>query len=122
MIDLGGQKRLRLHRREQFGRMDRFAVVADAAGGFGELRRQLRLTGRHQRPAVDEDLRADLFGDGLPIGRDRSRMRSRHAALEVEPGRVLGRIAVAAPPQDGSLLDDRVEPSLADVLGREVRA
>ena len=101
---------------------DRFAVVADAAGRFGELRRQFRLTGRHQRPAVDEDLRADLFGDSLSVGRDRPRMRGRQTALEIEPGRVLGRIAVAAPPQDRSLLDDRVEPRLADLLGREVRA
>ena len=39
------------------------------------------------------------------------------AALEVQPGGVLGRVAVAAPPQDRALLDDVVEPGLADLLG-----
>ena len=42
------------------------------------------------------------------------------AALQVEPGGVLGRVAGAAPPQDGAILDDVVEPGLADLARRDV--
>ena len=103
MIDIGGEEGLGLHRRQQFGGVDRLAVMADAACGFGEFGRQPRLARRDQRPAVDEDLRADLLGDRLPVGGDRAGKRRRDAAFEVQPGRMFGRIAVAAPPQDRAL-------------------
>ena len=121
MIDIGAEEGLGLHSRQQFGGVDRLAVMAHAACGFGEFGRQPRLARRDQRPSVDEDLRPDLFGDRLPVGRDRTRKRRLDAAFEVQPGRMLGRIAVAAPPQDRSALDDRVEPRLTDLLRREVR-
>ena len=41
--------------------------------------------------------------------------------LEVQPGSVLGRIAIAAPPQNRAVLDEVVEPGLADVLGGQIR-
>ena len=79
-----------------------------------------RLARRDHRPAVDEDLRADLLGDRLAVDRDRAGGGRGDAALQVQPGGVLGRVAVAAPPQDRALLDDVVEPGLADLLGAEV--
>ena len=57
-----------------------------------------------------------------PLTRDRSAVGRRNAALQIEPGRVLGRVAVAAPPQDRAMLDDVVEPGLADLARRDVAA
>ena len=53
----------------------------------------------------------------LPLVAIEPRGRRRDAALQVEPGGVLGGIADAAPPEDRALLDDVVEPGLADLLG-----
>jgi hypothetical protein len=59
-------------------------------------------------------LGADLLGDRLSVGRDRTGMRGGYVALEVQPCDMFGRLAIAASPRDGALLDDRVQPRLAD--------
>ena len=122
MIDVARYEGLRLHRRPQLGGVDRRAVVADPGRLLGEPRGEGRVAGRDDRPAVDEDLRADLFGHGLAVDADRAAGRRLDPALQIEPGRVLGGIAVAAPPQDRAVLDDVVEPGLADLARRKCRA
>ena len=42
--------------------------------------------------------------------------------LQAQVGGVLGGVAHAAPPEDRALLDDVVEPGLADLRGRQVAA
>ncbi len=121
VVDVGRSERLGLHRGPEHGGMHRLAVMADAGGAAGEPCGEAGLAGRHHRPAVDEDLRPDLFGEGRAVHRDRSALRRRDALAQVEPGGVLGGIAVAAPPQDRSLLDEVVEPGAADVARAEVR-
>src|SRR5271168_3982115 len=96
--------------------------MADARRLLGEARGELRVARRDDRPAVDEYLRADLLRDGSPIGRDRTAHRRRDPAFEIEPRRMFRRVAVAAPPENGALLDDVVEPRLPDFPRREVRA
>src|SRR5271170_2486009 len=95
--------------------------MADARRLLREVRGELRVARRDDRPAVYEYLRADLLRDSSPIGRDRTAHRRRDPALEIEPRRMFGRIAVAAPPEYGALLDDVVEPRLPDFPRGEVR-
>jgi hypothetical protein len=120
MGDVAGEKGFCLHRGKEHGGVDGFAVVTDSASCFGQSGGKPRLARRDQRPAVNEDLRADLLGDRLSICGDRTGPRSGHPTLEIQPCGVFGRIAVAAPPQNRALLDDRIEPGLADFLGREI--
>src|SRR5206468_7012819 len=103
MVNIEGKEGLSLHSGQKFGGVNRFTVVTDAARRFGESRGELGLTRRDQRPAVDEYLRADLLRDRLSVGRDRTGTRGRHAALQVQPRGMFGRIAIAAPPKDGAV-------------------
>ena len=89
---------------------------------FGKPCGECGISRRDDRPAVDEDLRADLLGDGLAVDRDRTAGRRRNPALQIEPGRVLGGVAVSAPPEDRAALDKVVEPRLADLPRREIGA
>src|SRR5262249_48345802 len=74
------------------------------------------------RPAIDENLSADLLRDHLPIHFDRSAVRRGNPALQIEPRRVLGGVAVAAPPQDCAALDEIVEPCFPDLARRDLSA
>ena len=91
-------------------------------GAAGEVGGQLGVAGGDHGPAVDKDLGADLFGHHLAVQGDRAAARGRDALLETQVGGVLGGVAHAAPPEDRALLDDVVEPGLADLRGREVAA
>ncbi len=120
-LDVARYESLGFHRRPQLGRVDGRAVMADARRLFRECGGERGIARRDDRPAVDEDLRADLLCDRLPVDRDRSAGRRRNPAFQVEPGGMLGGVAVAAPPQDRAVLDDVIEPRLADLARRDVR-
>lgn len=111
----------RFHRRQHLGTVDRRAVVADRGGAAGEVGGARRVAGRDHRPAVDEDLRADLLGDDRAVECDRTAGGGGRAGLQAQIGGVLGRVAEAAPPEDRAPLDDVVQPALADLRGSEIR-
>ena len=106
---------------QQHGGVDGFAVVADTAG---LLRRAVRQApAGPARPCAQPSMKicAPICSATVwPLVAIGTGPRSGDPMLEVQPGGVFGRIAVAAPPQDRALLDDVVEPGLADLLGREV--
>jgi hypothetical protein len=120
MVDVARDERLRLHRRPKLCGVNRRPVMTDLGRLFGEAGGERRISRRDDRPAVDKNLRADLLRDGLAVDRDRAARRRLDAAPQVEPGCVLGRFAVAAPPQDRAILDDVVEPGFADLTRRDV--
>ncbi len=62
LLDVALDEGLSLHRREHLRAVDRFAVVADAGGAASDIGRELGIARRDHRPAVDEDLRANLLG------------------------------------------------------------
>ena len=74
-----------------------------------------------QRPPVGEELSADLLRHRPPVQGDRAAGRRRVSLPQPQPGGVLGRTAHAAPPEDGSVLDDVVEPGLADLARAQGR-
>ncbi len=113
-------KGLCLHCRKQLRGMNRLAIMADKRGLFGEIGRLLRVARAHHRPAVDEDLRPDLLGHGLAVQRDGAAAWRGNAGLQAQVGRVLGRAADAAPPEDRTFLDDVVQPGLSDLLGGQL--
>ena len=121
-VEIGLDESLRFHRRDHLGRDHGFAVVADPPG----LRRQCRCFFRVARadhaPAVDEDLRPDLFGHHPPVERHRAALRRGDALLEPQVGGVLGGIAQPAPPQDRLVLDDVVQPGAPDLFAAQVVA
>ena len=117
LVDVGLDEGRRLHRGDHLRAVDRLAVVADAGGPAGEVGGQLRIAGGDHRPAVDEDLGADLLGDDLAVEGDRAAVRRGDAVLQAQVGGVLGRVAEAAPPEDRAPLDHVVEPGLADLRG-----
>ena len=112
----------RLHRGEDARAVHRFAVVADTRGGVSELDRQLGVARRDHRPAVDEDLGADLLRHDLAVPFHRAAFGRLDSALETKVSRVLGGVAEAAPPEHRALPDQVVEPGLADLPRAESRA
>ena len=82
--------------------------MADPRRLLGEPGRKRRVARRNDRPAIDENLRADLFRDGLAVDFDRAARGRLDPALEIEPGGMFGRVAVAAPPQNGAMLHEIV--------------
>ena len=110
----------RLHGRQHLGSVDRLAVVRDAPGAAREVGGALGVSRRHHRPPVDEDLRADLFGDHLAVRGHRTAAGRLDAFLQPQVGRVLGRVAETAPPQHGAVLDEVVEPGLPDLRRGQV--
>ena len=121
LVGVGFLERGGFHRRENLGAVDRLAVVGHAGGTTGEVRRLLWIARRDHRPAVDEDLRADLFGHHLAVHGDRAARRGVDARRQAHVGRVFRRVAEAAPPQDRAVLDQVVEPGLADLLRGQLR-
>ena len=120
MFDVAGDEGLRLHRRPQFGGVDGGAVMTHSSRLLGEPRRKRGIAGSHDRPAVDEDLRADLLGERPAVDSHGAARRRLNPTFQIEPGRVLGRIAGPAPPQHGAVLDHVIQPPLADLAGRYV--
>ncbi len=111
----------RLHGGDDLRAVDGLAVVADAGGAAGQVRRQLRVAGRDHRPAVDKDLRADLLGDDRAVERDGAAARRLDPCGQAEKRGVLRGVAHPAPPQDRAALDDVVEPGVADLRGGQAR-
>src|SRR5271157_3301564 len=120
VIDVARNEGFRLHRRPQFGGVDGRAVMADPGRLLGEPGGQGRIAGSDDRPAVDENLGADLFRHRLAVERHRAARRRLDPALKIEPCRMFGGIAIAAPPKNRALLDDVVEPGLADLARGKV--
>jgi len=81
---------LGLHGGDHLRAVDGLAVMADAARPPGQVGGQLRVARRDHRPAVDEDLGADLLGDGKPVGGDRAAGRRFEATLEPLVSGMLG--------------------------------
>ncbi len=117
-LDLGLDERLRFHRRQRLRAVDRLAVVADTRGATGQICGQLGVARRDHRPTVDEDLGADLLGHYRAVQRRRAALGRRCAVFQAQERRMLGGIAHAAPPQDRALLDQVVQPGLADLRRR----
>ena len=120
-VDVGLYECLRLHRGKDLRAVDRLAVVRDAGGPAGEVGGALGVPGAHHRPPVDEDLRADLFGHDLAVRGHGAGTRRLHAVAQPQVRGVLGRVAEAAPPEHRAVLDEVVEPGLADLGRGEVR-
>ena len=95
--------------------------MADAAGAPGQIGREFRVARRHQSPAVNEDLRADLLGDYLAVELDRAAQGRFNPLLQAQISRVLGGVAHAAPPEHGLLFDQIIQPGLADLRRRNLR-
>ena len=115
-------ERHRLHRGQHPCAVDRLAVVAHPRGGGGQADGEVGIAGSDHRPAVDEDLRADLLGHHLAVQLHRSASGRLDAALETKVSRVLGGVAEAAPPEHRPLPDQVVEPALADLPRAEIGA
>ena len=104
----------RLQHGQKLGAVDRDAVVAHRGGGACQPCGPLGCARIGQRPAVDEDLRTDLLRHRPAVQRDRAAGWRRMPLVQAQPGGVLGGAAHPAPPQDGLVLDDVVEPGVAD--------
>ena len=63
------------------------------------------------------DLTPDLFGNHFPIQGQGARLRRWNALFESQKCGVLCGVSQSAPPQDGSIFDDGIEPGLADLSG-----
>ena len=111
----------RLQHRQELRAVDGDAVVADAGGLARQPRGARRRSGIGQRPPVGEDLRANLLRHRAAVQGDRTAGRRRVSLPQPQPGGVLGGAAHAAPPQDGLVLDDVVEPGLADLARAQGR-
>src|SRR5438067_924088 len=79
-----------------------------------------RIARRDHPPAVNKNLRADLLRHHLAVGRYRAALWRRNAVLQADIGRVLRRVAQPAPPQYRLLLNQIVQPCLADLRRRQV--
>jgi hypothetical protein len=119
--DVGLAKRLRLQRRDDLRGEHRLPVVADARRAPGKVGGQLRIAGRDHRPAVDEDLRADLLREHLAAVLGRAGLRRAHAFLEPQEHGVLRGETAPTPPERRPVLDDVVEPGLPDLGRRELQ-
>src|SRR5262249_45894388 len=64
-------------------------------------------------PPVPEDLGADLLRDDRTVCRDRAALRCTYTAFQPQIGRVTGRLAHSAPPEEALLLDEIVQPGLS---------
>ena len=111
----------RFHRRQNLGAVHGLAVVGDAGRPARQVGGALRVAGRHHRPAVDEDLRADLLRHDFAVHGDGAALRRWHARGQADERGVFGGVAEAAPPEDGAPLDQIVEPRLADLPRRDLR-
>ena len=104
-------------RRHELPAIDALAIVRHAGRLARKARRALRIARIAQAPAVDEDLAADLLGDGAPVLLDGARARRLDARAQVQVRRVLGGHAVAAPPVEAVLIGRIVEPRAPDLRG-----
>ena len=73
------------------------------------------------RKALNKNLSANLFRHRPPVSGDGPAFRSGDPVFQVEIGRVLSRASRPAPPQDGFVLDDVVQPCLPDLPCGQVR-
>ena len=110
----------RLQRPQVGGTVERHSVVTDRRRLADQRNGLARVAGRHQRQRIGEDLGADLRGEHRPVERAAPALRGAMAGLQTEVGRVLGGAAESAPPEDGLVLDDGVEPRVAEVRRRDL--
>ena len=120
LLDIGLNEGGGFHRGQYLGSVHGFAIVRDAAGFAREVGSQFRFTRSDHGPAVDEDLSADLLGDDLAIRGNRPGFGRRSAVFQAKKGCVFGGGPQPAPPEDGALLDQVVEPGLANLLCRDI--
>ena len=118
--DVGFDERLRFHRGDYRSSVQRFAIVTDAARPPREVSRKDWITRIHDRPAINENLSANLLADHLRVEATRAAVRRSDTASKPQVGGLLGGIANAAPPQHGFIFDDRVEPRLTDLRGGQL--
>ena len=107
-------------RRDELPAVNSVAAMAHRRGLSGVFRRKLRPSGQHEAPGVDENLTADLLGDGRAVLGDGAGARRGNARAQVQIGRVLGGLAVAAPPVKAVLIGRVVQPRLRNLVRREV--
>ena len=101
------------------GAVERHAVVAHRRRRADQRAGLLRVAGRHQRQRIGEDLGADLGGEHRSVERAAAAVRGPVAHLEAQVRGVLGGATETAPPQDRLVLDDGVEPSVAEIRRRD---
>ena len=88
------------------------------AGGHGRhVGGALRIARVYPAPAIDENLPADLLGDGGAVLGNRAGLGRGNAGAQIAIGSVLGGNTEPAPPIHAVLFGSIVEPGLADILG-----
>ncbi len=121
-LEVALNKGLRLHSGNYLRAIDRLAIVANRCCTAGQIGGQLWITRSDHRPAIDEDLRADLLGNHLSIQRNRATCWCRDATFEAQKSGVFGRITQATPPQNRAALNNIVEPGLTDLCWGKVKS
>ena len=111
----------RLQGAQEACRVQGHAVVGHAGAGAHQPVGLLGVAGAHHGIGIHEDLGADLLGKHRAVAPDGPALRGGDAPLQVQVGGMLGGVAHAAPPEDGPVFDDVVEPGLADLLRRHLR-
>src|SRR5690606_34833891 len=104
------------HGGAEAGAVETFAVVGDRGGDGRHFGGALGVAGVHPAPAIDEDLAADLLGDGGAVLGDGARTGRLDAGAQVEVSGVLGRAAIAAPPIHAVAFRGVVEPGFGHFL------
>ena len=104
-----------LHAAEKTGRVDRNSVVGDRRAGTDQTVCPLRVTRTHHGIGIHEDLGADLLGNHRAVQRHAAALGCGNAFLQAKVSGVLCRISKAAPPEDGLVLDDVIEPGFTDL-------
>ncbi len=110
----------RFHDCQRLSAVDGLAIVADAGRAPRQVGGQVGVAGCNHGPTIDEDLRADLLGNDLAVQRRRPAVRRGDARFEAQVGGVFSGASQAAPPQDGLVLDQVIEPGLADLRGGDL--
>src|SRR5690606_35188699 len=82
LVEVAFDKGLRFDGGHHLSGVDGLSVVADASRPPGKVGGQLRIAGADHAPAVDKDLRADLFGDDLSVELGGAALGSGDAPLE----------------------------------------
>ena len=116
LLDIAAFKRRRDARRDERRAVERFAVMRDARRRPGIARSALGIAGSHQPPGIDENLSADLLGDGASVLPDGARLRRGNSRQQVQIRRMLGADAKAAPPEHADALAGIVHKRLAHIL------
>ena len=89
-------------------------------GEFGNFVSSFWVSGIYQAPGIDENLSPNLFSNGASVQFDGATEWSFDSCCQPPPSGVFGRSSDPAPPEDGFIFYNIIEPGLADLLCGEV--